>query len=262
MAPSQDVIQYHATEVSRVFKMPGDDPVHALANVSLSVRKGEFVSLVGPSGCGKSTLLRLLSGLDLPDRGTIEFKGRRIDGPLSGIGMVFQQPTLLPWRTVLDNVLLPMELMGQSRTAYVERARDLINTVGLSGFENRIPDQLSGGMQQRVGICRALIHEPDVLLMDEPFAALDMLTRDEMAIELGRICALRPVTVVFVTHSITEAVLLSDRVVVMSPRPGRIREIIDIELPRPRTEETELSAAFRAYVHRIKAHIYDRRAAA
>ncbi len=255
-------MHYHASEVSRVFTAAGAEPVHALANVSLSVRKAEFVSLVGPSGCGKSTLLRLLSGLDLPDRGSIEFKGRRIDGPFSGIGMVFQQPTLLPWRTVLDNVLLPMELMGQSRTAYVERAMDLLGTVGLSGFESRVPDELSGGMQQRVGICRALIHEPEVLLMDEPFAALDMLTRDEMAVELGRICALRPVTVVFVTHSITEAVLLSDRVVVMSPRPGRIREIIDIDLPRPRNEETELSAAFRSYVHRIKAHIYDRRAVA
>jgi NitT/TauT family transport system ATP-binding protein len=255
-------MQYHASEVSRVFKTAGAEPVHALTNVSLSVRKAEFVSLVGPSGCGKSTLLRLLSGLDLPDRGTVEFKGRRIAGPLSGIGMVFQQPTLLPWRTVLDNVLLPMELMGQSRAAHIERAMDLLATVGLSGFESRVPDELSGGMQQRVGICRALIHEPEVLLMDEPFAALDLLTRDEMAVELGRICALRPVTVVFVTHSITEAVLLSDRVVVMSPRPGRIREIIDIDLPRPRNEDTELSAEFRSYVHRIKAHIYDRRAAA
>jgi NitT/TauT family transport system ATP-binding protein len=260
MEADAGMTEYRVDAVSRVFGA-GAETVEALRDIHLAIGHGEFVSLVGPSGCGKSTLMRLLSGLDLPTAGTIELKGRRIDRPQSGIGMVFQSPTLLPWRTVLDNVLLPAELMGRPRAEFIDGARELIRTVGLEGFENRLPHELSGGMQQRVGICRALIHQPAVLLMDEPFAALDMLTRDEMALELGRICDLRPVTVVFVTHSISEAVLLSDRVVVMSPRPGRIREIIDIDLPRPRNEATELGDAFRTYVHRIKAHIYGRASA-
>ncbi len=244
--------------VSRRFEVPGAPAIEALDRVSLDIEPGEFVSLVGPSGCGKSTLLRLLGGLDRPDAGTIAYNTKAVGGPFSGVGMVFQQPTLLPWRNVLDNVLLPIELMGEARSRYVERARALLDTVGLSGFADRRPDELSGGMQQRVGICRAFVHDPSVLLMDEPFAALDLLTREEMTLELARICQSRPVTVVFVTHSIAEAVMLSDRVAVMSARPGRIVEVIDVALPRPRLPEIEIAPAYIATVSRIKAHIYHR----
>jgi NitT/TauT family transport system ATP-binding protein len=259
MAAALALKSYAIRSVSRRFAVPGGGAIEALDRVSLDIAAGEFVSLVGPSGCGKSTLLRLLGGLDRPDAGTISYDRAAIGGPYPGVGMVFQQPTLLPWRSVLDNVLLPIELMGESRARHLDRARALIETVGLAGFADRRPDELSGGMQQRVGICRAFVHDPSVLLMDEPFAALDLLTREEMTLELARICQTRPVTVVFVTHSIAEAVMLSDRVAVMSPRPGRIVEVVEIGLPRPRTPEMETTLAYVETVSRIKVHIYRRR---
>jgi NitT/TauT family transport system ATP-binding protein len=258
VAAVSEGIEYRIDRVSKRFPTQDGREVHALDAISLDIFTGEFISLVGPSGCGKSTLLRILSGLEIVDQGQVHRQGEMVAGPVSGIGMVFQQPTLLPWRNVLDNVLLPVELVGADRRAYMQQACNLLATVGLQDFAKSFPSELSGGMQQRVGICRALVREPKVLLMDEPFAALDLLTRDEMAIELLRICNLQPVTVVFVTHSITEAVLLSDRVVVMSPRPGRLQRLIDIDLPKPRTAQTEKSAQFSYYVQLIKSLIYGR----
>jgi NitT/TauT family transport system ATP-binding protein len=254
--------EYEVIDLGKRFRTQDGGEVHALDRISLEIRTGEFLSLVGPSGCGKSTLLRILSGLETADEGRVLHRSTAVSGPLKGIGMVFQQPTLLPWRNVLDNVLLPLELTGEDRRAYLSRARELLSTVGLKDFERRYPSELSGGMQQRVGICRALIRQPKVLLMDEPFAALDMLTRDEMAIELLRICRLQPVTVVFVTHSIGEAVLLSDRVAVMSPRPGRLQRLIDIDLPKPRDAQTESSSRYAHHVQLIKSLIYGRHDAA
>ena len=253
--------EYRVESVEKRFPTKDGGSTHALDRVTLDVKAGEFLSLVGPSGCGKSTLLRMLSGLETPDAGRILQAGNLVCGPLEDIGMVFQQPTLLPWRNVLDNVLLPIELIGGSRHKYLSQARELLATVGLAGFESRFPAELSGGMQQRVGICRALVRQPGVLLMDEPFAALDLLTRDEMALELLRICQLRPVTVVFVTHSVTEAVLLSDRVAVMSPRPGRLQQIIDIDMPKPRAPNIEATPQFQFYVQTIKSLIYNRQRA-
>jgi NitT/TauT family transport system ATP-binding protein len=232
--------------------------VSALENISLDVAQGEFVSVVGPSGCGKSTLIRLVSGLDMPTHGRVIFDGKDVTGPLPNMGMAFQHPTLLPWRTVFQNVMIPFELMGSSNPSDRERADAIIKMVGLDGFENHYPDQLSGGMQQRVGICRALVTDPKVLILDEPFAALDLLTRDEMAIELSRISQEQIVTTLFVTHSITEAVFLSDRVVVMSPRPGRIVRVLDVEVPRPRHVSIEESPVLISLVKEIKDLIYRR----
>jgi NitT/TauT family transport system ATP-binding protein len=232
--------------------------VTAVDSVSLSIAQGEFVSIVGPSGCGKSTLIRLISGLDTPTSGRIIFEGLEVKRPLPNMGMGFQHPTLLPWRTVFQNVMLPFELMGRSGPAQAERARAVIGMVGLGGFENHYPEQLSGGMQQRVGICRSLVTDPKVLILDEPFAALDLLTRDEMAIELSHISQQQVVTTLFVTHSITEAVYLSDRVVVMSPRPGRIVKVLDVKVPRPRHISVEENPDLIALVREIKDIIYHR----
>ena len=232
--------------------------VSALESVSLTVQQGEFVSIVGPSGCGKSTLIRLVSGLEKPTSGRIVFDGNEVKSPLPNMGMAFQHPTLLPWRTVLENVLIPFELMGTRKPIHLQRAKQIIKMVGLAGFENHYPEQLSGGMQQRVGICRALVTDPKVLILDEPFAALDLLTRDEMAVELSRISQEQVVTTLFVTHSITEAVFLSDRVVVMSPRPGRIIRVLDVQVPRPRHVSVEESPALIQLVKEIKDLIYHR----
>jgi NitT/TauT family transport system ATP-binding protein len=245
--------------VSKVFAATGHgSSVQALLDVSLSVGEGEFISLVGPSGCGKSTLLRLVSGLDRPSAGAITFDGATVTAPLPAMGMTFQQPTLLPWRTVMQNVLLPFELMGIKPSERRDRANDLLQLVGLNGFEHRFPHELSGGMQQRVGICRSFVTDPTILVMDEPFAALDLLTRDEMAVELSQISQREAVTTVFVTHSINEAVFLSDRVVVMTPRPGRIAEVLKIDAPRPRAVSIEESPEMLEAVKTIKRLIYHR----
>ncbi|XVV13503.1 ABC transporter ATP-binding protein [Actinoplanes sp. CA-131856] len=209
--------------------------VEALRDVSLTVADGEFVAVVGRSGCGKSTLLRLIAGLLPPTGGTIQVSGERVVKPRRDVAMMFQRPALLPWRSVLDNVLLPVQIFGWRKAEYVTRAHDLLELTGLTGFEKRLPHELSGGMQQRVALCRALIGRPRVMLMDEPFSALDPLIREELSVELQRIHMEQAPTTVFVTHSIDEAVLLADRVVVLSPRPGRVREIIDVRIPRPRT---------------------------
>jgi NitT/TauT family transport system ATP-binding protein len=208
----------------------------ALTGVDLDIAPGEFVALVGPSGCGKTTLLKILAGLVPGFDGQALLSGQPIVKPSLDVGVVFQEPTLLPWRTVLDNILLPVELVHGDRRVYTERAHALMQMVGLAGFEHCYPKELSGGMRQRAGICRALVRDPQVLLMDEPFGALDAMTREFMNVELQRIWlgdGARK-TVVFVTHSIPEAVFLADRVVVMSPRPGRIAEVVPVHLPRPR----------------------------
>jgi len=245
--------------VTRIFDSRDGDQITALEDVSLDIRANEFVTLVGPSGCGKSTLLRIVAGLILPTAGTASIGGQPITEPRSETGIVFQAPTLLPWASVLDNVLLPLRMMRRMDSGSTDKATALLKLVGLSGFEGKSPRELSGGMQQRVAICRALVHEPDILLMDEPFGALDALTREEMTMELLRIWGERPKTVLFVTHSITEAVVLADRVVVMSPRPGRIQEIIDIGLPRPRSFETEATPQFHEASQRIRQLIFGTR---
>ena len=246
--------------LSRSFRSRDGDEILALKDLSLSIGRNEFVTLVGPSGCGKSTLLRIVAGLILPTRGVAKIDGNPVTAPRDETAMVFQSPTLLPWASVLDNVLFPLRMMGRMAPDSRERARALIRLVGLEGFEEKSPRELSGGMQQRVAICRALIHEPQVLLMDEPFGALDALTREEMTLELLRIWERQPKTIVFVTHSIPEAVLLADRVVVMSARPGRIAEIIDVPLARPRDFELEGHPEFQRRTHRIRELIFGNRA--
>jgi len=208
--------------------------LEAIRNVSFDVADGEFLSLLGPSGCGKSTLLMMVAGLIDSTEGEIAVNGKAVAGPRREVGVVFQQPVLLPWRKVLDNVLFPIELLKLPRAQYEKRAMDLLAMAKIEDFAHHLPRQLSGGMRQRVSICRALIHDPRILLMDEPFSALDALTRDEMGIELLRIWQANRKTVVFVTHSIREAVLLSDRVLVMGRRPSTIVEELAIDLPRPR----------------------------
>src|SRR5882757_896028 len=200
--------------------------VQALDAVDLTVNDGEFISVIGPSGCGKSTLMMLLAGLEPATTGAIHIGGKKIDGPASDLGIVFQQDVLLEWRTALENVVLQAEIRKQNKAAATERARQLLAMVGLESFASSYPHELSGGMRQRVSICRALLHDPPLLVMDEPFGALDALTRDQLNVDLLRFWSDRRVTVVFVTHSISEAVFLSDRVVVMSPRPGRIETVI------------------------------------
>ncbi|MGW4942761.1 ABC transporter ATP-binding protein [Actinoplanes sp. NPDC004185] len=222
------------TGVSRTFA-GRSGTVEALRGIDLAVGDGEFVAVLGRSGCGKSTLLRLISGLLPVSAGEVQVSGERVTKPRRDIAMMFQKPALLPWRTVLDNVLLPMQIFGAKKAEHRDRAQQLLSMTGLSGFEKRLPHELSGGMQQRVALCRSMIAEPRVMLMDEPFSALDALTREELSGELQRVHMELGTTIVFVTHSIDEAVLLADRVVVLSPRPGRIREIIDIDIPRPRT---------------------------
>jgi NitT/TauT family transport system ATP-binding protein len=207
---------------------------HALAHIDLTIRQGEFMAIVGPSGCGKSTLLRLVAGLHLPTTGEVHVDGTRVDRPQTNLGIVFQSPVLLDWRTALDNVLMQIELRGGEPRVYRDRALTLLDQVGLKDFADRYPYELSGGMRQRVAIARALIHDAPLLLMDEPFGALDALTREQMRLDLEALWLATRKTVLFITHSIDEAVLLADRVVVMSPRPGRIERIIDPALPRPR----------------------------
>ena len=233
-------------KVSRVFTS-GARPVTALENVSFEIQAGDFVSIVGPSGCGKSTLLKIIAGLLPTSSGSTFVNGKRVDSPLENVGMGFQSPILLKWRSVIANVLLPVEFARLEAKSHRERARALIQLVGLEGFEDMLPHQLSGGMQQRVSLCRALVTDPQLLLMDEPFGALDAMTRDELDIELLRIWEERKKTVLFVTHSIQEAVFLSDLVFVMSARPGKLLDTLTIQLPRPRTAVLMTTTKFGDY---------------
>jgi NitT/TauT family transport system ATP-binding protein len=237
-------------DVSKVYRSRSG-LVQALDKVAFDIRSEEFVALIGPSGCGKSTLLKIVAGLVVPSGGEVEIFDEPVRGPYPGVGMVFQAPLLLKWRTVLDNVLLPIEILRRDRHEYVDQAMALLRLAGLDGFSHTLPRQLSGGMQQRVSICRALIHQPKLLLMDEPFGALDLLTRDHMNLQLLRIWNETRTTALLVTHSIHEAVFLADRVIVMTPRPGRIAEVIEIDLPRPRSAATRQGPQFDAYVHRL-----------
>ena len=241
-----------ARDISLTFKPKNRDSVTALKELTLDVAKGEFVSLVGPSGCGKSTFLNVLLGLLKPDGGEIRLNGKQITGPGQERAMVFQEFGLLPWRTVLANVELGLELKGVQASVRRERAMELIKMAGLAGFASHYPHELSGGMKQRVGLARALVTDPEVLLMDEPFAALDAQTRDLMQLELLQIWDRTKKTVVFVTHSIEEAAYLSDRVIVISARPGRTKDVMKIALPRPRDYEMRLSTEF----NDIKARIW------
>jgi NitT/TauT family transport system ATP-binding protein len=245
--------------LTKVFTPADGREVTALDDVSLTVARNAFVCLVGPSGCGKSTLLRLVAGLVKPTSGHVSIAGMRVTEPRADVGIVFQAPTLLPWATILDNVLFPLRMMGRLDAGGRGRAMELLQLVGLEDFAMKRPGELSGGMQQRAGICRALVHDPDILLMDEPFGALDALTREELTIETLRIWQERPKTILFVTHSIPESVILGDRVVVMSPRPGRIAEIVDVDLPRPRDFDMEARREFQHSTHRIRSLIFGNR---
>jgi NitT/TauT family transport system ATP-binding protein len=224
-------------------------PVEALCDITLEVGRGQLVAVVGPSGCGKSTLLRIVAGLRRPTTGRVVVDGRPVTRPIPAVGMVFQAPVLLKWRSVRDNVLLAAELSGLAPGAHGARADALLRLVGLVDFADKTPRQLSGGMQQRVSLCRALLLDPPLLLMDEPFGALDAMTRDELNLELLRVWGEgsgERKTIVFVTHSIAEAVFLADRVVVMTPRPGRVARIVDVPLARPRTVGTRAEPEFGA----------------
>jgi NitT/TauT family transport system ATP-binding protein len=229
-----------------------DADIPALASATLQIADGEFVSLVGPSGCGKSTLLRILGGLIPPSTGQVRIAGQPVTEPRADVSIVFQSSVMLPWRNIIDNVMLPVDVAGKRRSAYRDRALALLELVGLGGFADRNPWQLSGGMQQRAAICRALMLEPRILLMDEPFGALDAITRDEMGVELLRIWAEVGATVLFITHSIPEAVFLSDRVLVMSARPGRIEQELTVGLPRPRSLDAFADPAFIELTTRIR----------
>ena len=230
----------------------GNGGLRALQDVTFSVCPQEFVCVLGPSGSGKSTLLRILAGLLYPTQGQVTLHGEEIKGPRRGVGFVFQRTNLMPWRTVLENITLPLELQGMPRPEYMERAQELVELVGLQGFEDSLPRDLSGGMAQRVAIARALVHDPDILLLDEPFGSLDALTRERMGMELLRIWQARRKTVIMVTHSIPEALFLADRVLVLTPRPGRLRLDLCVDLPRPRDEEILYTPAFGELAHKLR----------
>jgi NitT/TauT family transport system ATP-binding protein len=238
----QDLSKIYATR---------DGPIRALDRVSVTERRGEFLSILGPSGCGKSTLLMIAAGLMTPSSGVVAIDGIPVMRPRTDIGIVFQNPVLLEWRTALGNVMLQAEAKKLERRAAERRARELLASVGLGGFEDKFPHELSGGMRQRVSLCRALIHNPPQLLMDEPFGALDALTRDQLVLDLQQIWNERRMTVLFITHSVAEAVFLSDQVVVMTPRPGRIDRVINIGLPRPRTLAIRETPEFARYNREI-----------
>ena len=244
------------SDLEKTYTTKGRALVKALAGISLAIEPGEFVTIVGQSGCGKTTLLKILAGLLARSAGAVVLRGEPVNGPRRDIGIVFQDPVLLQWRTVLGNVMLPVEVLGLDRVAYRRRAMELIRLVGLETFEDKYPHELSGGMRQRVALARALVHDPSLLLMDEPFGALDAMTREFMNLELLRIWQEARKTVVFITHSIPEAVFLADRVVVMSARPGRITEVVRVDLPRPRDLDMMASDDFGVYTRKIR-HLFD-----
>lgn len=239
--------------VGKTYSSPRGDVV-ALHDINLDIRPGEFVSIVGPSGCGKSTLFKCLAGLERASSGSIQVDGSPLTGPPDSLGMVFQRDVLLDWRTIIENVLLQAEFRNLAKAKYRDRAAQLLQRFGLGGFEDRYPWELSGGMRQRASICRALLCDPQLLLMDEPFGALDAMTRDDLNLELTRIWQGSEKTVLFITHSIAEAVYLSDRVVMMSRGPGAIVDVIDIDLPRPRPLSIRETPEFGAYTKRIRHH--------
>ena len=235
----------------------GATAVRAIEDVSLEIARGEFIAVVGPSGCGKSSLMRLISGLHPTLGGSLSVEGKPVSGPLKSVGMAFQNSNLLPWRTALENVLLPLEIVEPyrrdfSKQKYAPKAQSLLDSVGLGGFTDKHPWELSGGMQQRTSICRALIHEPEILLLDEPFGALDAFTREELWCALRDLQAARKVTVMLVTHDLREAVFLADTVYVMSSRPGRILRRCEVKLPRPRDLEVTYTQPFQDVVHELR----------
>lgn len=263
MKPAAVVTPLRAPQGEPVYALSGvgktyaRGKVTALEGVTLTLRKGSFCSVIGSSGCGKSTLLKIMAGLIPPSKGRVVLQNKPVTGPRRDIGMMFQQATLFPWRSTLENIVLPIEIRDGAAAAKAARPRAeaLLELVGLKGFENAYPSHLSGGMAQRAAICRMLITEPAVLLLDEPFSALDELTRDFMNMELQRICASRGATAFLVTHSIQEAVILSDVVYVMKPRPGRVAEEVVVDLPRPRTLDMITTPQFGALVERIRSRL-------
>ncbi len=239
-------------QVTKSYRTLQEEDLLALQDVSFEVGKGEFVSVVGASGCGKTTLLKIIAGLISHSSGEVLIGGSSVKGPRQDIGFVFQQPVLLPWRTVLENTLLPVEVMDLPREQYRKRALEILDMVGLSEFVGKYPFELSGGMQQRVSITRALVYDPEVLLLDEPFGALDAMTRETMNLELLRIWRNHRKTVLFVTHSISEAIFLSDRVVALTPRPGRLADVVEVDLPRPRRLDVMQTEGFGKLAKRIR----------
>ena len=244
------------SELEKTYRTKGRALVRALGGISLDIADGEFITIVGQSGCGKTTFLRILAGLLSRSSGSVHLRGRPVDSPSRDIGIVFQDPVLLPWRTVFDNVMLPVQVLGLDRAASRRRAMGLLELVGLQGFDDKYPHELSGGMRQRVALARALVHDPSLLLMDEPFGALDAMTREFMNLELLRIWGEAGKTIVFITHSIPEAVFLADRVVVMSARPGRVVDVVGVDLARPRDLDMMASDAFGVYTRKIR-HLFD-----
>lgn len=252
---TQPAIRFNAIE--QVFPGKGGAAIHALHDLSFSIGRHEFISVLGPSGCGKSTLLRLLAGLIQPSAGQVEVFGLPVTEPRDDVGIVFQRPTLLPWLSVIDNVVFPIRhKRGRVHPEEIERGHEMLRLVRLDEFADKRIDELSGGMQQRVGIARALLLDPDILLMDEPFSALDALSRDEMSLELLRIWHARPKTVLFITHSIPEALLLSDRIIVLSGRPGTVRDDITVPFARPRGLETMADPLFAEMANSIRRRLF------
>jgi NitT/TauT family transport system ATP-binding protein len=248
----RNAVHVAVKNLEKVYRLPKGDAVIALRQIDLDIRRSEFIGVVGPSGCGKSTLLKCIAGITGISQGRIEVDGAAVAEPPDHMAIVFQRDILLDWRTVLDNILLPIEFKRQRKTDWTGKASELLHLIGLAGYEHRHPWELSGGQRQRVAICRALIQDPRLLLMDEPFGALDALTRDDLNLELQRLWMATKKTVLFITHSISEAVLLSDRVVVMAANPGRIIEIIPVDLPRPRTLDSRETPEFGRYAKHIR----------
>jgi NitT/TauT family transport system ATP-binding protein len=249
---TRDMVHVTVRGLHKIYKLPRGGAVTAIRQVDLDIGRSEFISIVGPSGCGKSTLLKCIAGIAEISSGRIEVDGAEVTAPPDHMAIVFQRDILLDWRSVLDNILLPIEFKRQHKADWTGKASELLRVIGLPGYEQRHPWELSGGQRQRVAICRALIQDPRLLLMDEPFGALDALTRDDLNLELQRLWMASKKTVLFITHSISEAVLLSDRVVVMADNPGRILETIPIELPRPRTLDCRETPEFGHYARRIR----------
>lgn len=247
----------------------GPDGTLAVKDLTLNVNSGDFAAVVGPSGCGKSTLMKLVTGLYIPQKGAVSVAGSRVTRPVSIVGMAFQNPTMMPWRTTLENILLPLEIVDRHRgrlrankREYVEKAEHLLETVGLKGFGSKFPWQLSGGMQQRANLCRALIHEPELLMLDEPFGALDAFTREELWCVIRDLHQAQDVTIVLVTHDLREAVFLADRIFVMSARPGKVIVERKVDFPRPRDLEIMFQPNFTDVVHELRTHIAQARRAA